>query len=121
MKSLRSTGRLHASRAACEVRVAALEKIRVGQHRQARRAVALRSCARSRPDRNRSRITPLLGLAFLISAITAGRPASIFVVERGCEAARRRLRRAARAESSASETRRAAVADFLGLARENAF
>ncbi len=73
MKSLRSTGSAHAARACSQVVGCALEELRVGQHRQAGRAVPLRSSAAIvGRDRSRARSTPLLGLAFLISAITAG-------------------------------------------------
>ena len=98
MKSLRSTGSVAGGARLLQVVGAALEEMRVGQHRQAGRAVARRSSARWRPGSKSARSTPLLGLAFFISAITAGlagrdlaraaRPRSR-ACARGCRASRR--------------------------------
>ena len=63
----------------------ALEKRPVGQHRQARGARLLVRRGDRRAGRKASRSTPRLGLAFLISAITAGAPAAMRCAERPLE------------------------------------
>ena len=91
MKSLRSTGSAQAARACCRYAALPWKNCRsVSTDRQA--APCARSSPRSRPGRNRARSTPLLGLAFLISAITAGLPSAELRAQRADEVARRRLR-----------------------------
>ena len=103
MKSLRSTGSAQARARRREVLGRALEELAVGQHRQARRAAALRSSARSRPGSKCSRSTPLLGLAFLISAITAASPGIDLAPQRADEVARAALLRRAPAASASRD------------------
>ena len=72
MKSLRSTGSGQAARAWLQEGGMALEEALVGQHAQAGRAVAGVAGGDVGGHEVSRACTPLLGLAFLTSAITAG-------------------------------------------------
>jgi hypothetical protein len=77
-----------AARASRRIILTALKKIPIRQHGQAGGAAGLVLRRRSAPDRNSSRITPLLGEAFFTSAITAASPPATRGLHRRRETAR---------------------------------
>ena len=102
-----------------QVGIGALKEVRVGEHRQAGRAIVAHSERAMAAGSKSARSTPLLGEAFLISAITAGTACRHAFLEGGGKAARRAGRRRALTHL-AQDHAGAPLGDLFGLAAQDA-